>query len=212
MHIPPPFREDRIEILHALVARHPFACLVTQRNGAFEASHLPLLLDPTAGPLGTLTGHLARANPLLADGLDDLPALVVFTGEQGYVSPSWYPAKREHGKVVPTWNYAVVHAHGRIRRFDDPARLRALVDRLTDTHESRFAERWATTDAPPDFVDRMLTGIVGLDFRIARLEGKWKLSQNRAAADRAGVVAGLAGSDDPADRALAELMAGRETT
>jgi len=210
MYTPPAFREDRIEVLHALIARHPFACLVTMRDRAFEASHLPLMLDPEPAPFGTLIGHLARANPLVSEGLDGLPALAVFAGPQAYVSPSWYPTKREHGKVVPTWNYAVVHAHCRIRRFDDPARLRALVDRLTDSHETRFAERWATSDAPAEFVGQLLKVIVGLELQIERLEGKWKLSQNRPAEDRIGVVAGLAASDDPADRALGKLMAERE--
>jgi transcriptional regulator len=209
MHRPPLFREDRVEVLHALIARHPFACLVRAEGDGFEASHLPMLLDPEPAPLGTLIGHLAKVNPMLAGGRDDVPALAVFAGPHGYVSPSWYPSKQAHGKVVPTWNYVAVHAHGRLRRFDDPARLRALVDRLTDTHEAGSAAPWATRDAPDEFIAQMLKGIVGLELVIERLEGQRKLSQNRPAEDRAGVVAALAASDDPADRTLAEAV--RET-
>lgn len=206
MHRPPAFREDRVEVLQALIARRPFACLVRTEADGFEASHLPMLIDPEPAPLGTLIGHLARGNPTAASLAGEAPALAVFGGPQGYVSPSWYPSKRAHGRVVPTWNYVAVHAHGRLRRFDDPARLRALVDRLTDSQERRFAEPWATTDAPADFVEQMLNGIVGVELTVERLEGQWKLSQNRPAEDRAGVIAALAASDDPEERALAAMM------
>lgn len=206
MHRPPAFREDRVEVLQALIARRPFACLVRTEGDGFDASHLPMLIDPEPAPLGTLIGHLARGNSTAASLAGESPALAVFGGPQGYVSPSWYPSKRAHGRVVPTWNYVAVHAHGRLRRFDDPVRLRALVDRLTDAQERRFAEPWATTDAPAAFVDQMLNGIVGVELAVERLEGQWKLSQNRPAEDRAGVIAALAASDDPEERALAAMM------
>lgn len=211
MYMPSQFREDRVPVLHDLIRRHPFATLTCWTADGFEASHLPMLIDPDPTPFGTLTGHLARPNPMFADGRDALSALAIFHGPQAYISPSWYPAKKVHGKVVPTWNYAVVHAHGTARCFEEPARLRALIDRLTDIHEQRFAEPWSTTDAPANFVDKLVTkGIVGVELQIDRLEGKWKLSQNRDAADRAGVVAGLRRSEREDDRAMAALMAAQE--
>ncbi|MEZ5670373.1 MAG: FMN-binding negative transcriptional regulator [Alphaproteobacteria bacterium] len=210
MHQPPLFREERVEILHDLIARHPFATLVAAGDGGIEASHLPMLLSPEPAPLGSLIGHLARANPMLADGRDSLHALAVFQGPQAYVSPSWYPSKRAHGRVVPTWNYVAVHAHGTLARIDDPARLRDIVERLTAARERRFAAPWSVDDAPADFVAGMLKGIVGLELRIERLDGNWKLSQNRAPDDRRGVIAALEASDDPADRAVAAAMVARD--
>jgi len=213
MHRPSAFREDRTDVLHALMRRHPFATLVTQLGGEPVVSHLPMLLNGEPRPRGTLHGHLARANAEIAKDHGELSATAVFHGPHGYVSPSWYPSKLEHGRVVPTWNYAVVHARGLLQRIDDADWLRSLIRRLTDTHEARFAEPWSIDDAPADFVDGLLPGIdgllpgiVGLSLRIESLEGKWKLSQNRPPADRDGVVAALTASDDPADRALAGLM------
>ncbi|MBB5687964.1 FMN-binding negative transcriptional regulator [Roseomonas alkaliterrae] len=208
MYTPPAFREDRPEVLRAIMRAARLALLVSAApdGGAPEATHLPLLLDEAEGPHGTLYGHLAKANPqwkgLAAAGV----ARAVFPGPEAYVSPSLYAAKREHGRVVPTWNYVAVHAIGPVEVFEDPARLHAVVARLTDRHESARAEPWAVTDAPAPFVAGQLKGIVGIALRIGTLIGKRKLSQNRAEADREGVIAGLAASDDPADRAVAGAM------
>jgi transcriptional regulator len=179
------------------------ATLVTQADGELESTILPLLYDPGAGPLGTLTGHVARANPLVRERHHG-EALVVVTGAEGYVTPSWYPAKAEHGKVVPTWDYVTVQAAGPLVIHDDPDWLRANVSGLTERHERDRPEPWAVTDAPARYVASMLRAIVGVEIAVARLAGKAKLSQNRSGADVAGVVAGLR-SDDP-DSALAAAV------
>jgi transcriptional regulator len=187
MYQPAAFVQADPAALHALMRGFPLATLVHAGADGLTADHLPLELDADAG---VLRGHVARANPLWRRAAGQR-VLAVFHGPQGYVSPGWYPAKAEHGKVVPTWNYAVVHAHGTLRVIDDADWLRALVGRLTDRHEAAQARPWAVGDAPPDYLAAMLAAIVGIELPIERLEGKWKLSQNRAAADRRGVVAGL---------------------
>lgn len=188
MYVPPAFREERPEILHAAIRATGLAILVTTGPDGLIASHVPLLLDPDAGPNGTLYGHLARANPQ-AEATGE--ALAIFPGPDAYITPSWYATKQEDGKVVPTWNYVAVHATGPLDWFDEPGQLLDLVTRLTERHEAARAEPWAVADAPTDYVAGMLRGIVGFSIAIARLEGKWKMSQNRPPADRAGVVAGL---------------------
>jgi transcriptional regulator len=170
------------------------------------ANLVPLEYDCSEGPHGTLRGHLARANPVWRETLPQHEALAVFPGPQGYVSPGWYPSKREHGKVVPTWNYVAAQARGTLRVVDDAPWLRALVGRLTDRHESRSAQPWKVGDAPDDYVAQMLRAIVGVEIRLSALLVKLKLSQNRSAADRAGVVAGLEGTGDAEARALAGWM------
>jgi transcriptional regulator len=164
-------------------------------------------IDADPEPLGTLRGHVARANPVWQDPAPHLDALVIFAGPQLYVTPSWYPTKQESGKVVPTWNYAVVHAHGPLRPIDDPAWLRAFVTRLTARHEGERAAPWHVTDAPADFIERQLAGIVGIEIPVRQLDGKWKVSQNRTSADRAGVVAGLRERGAPDSDAMADLVA-----
>jgi transcriptional regulator len=208
MYVPPAFREDRPETLHEAIRSARLATLVTAGPEGPFATHLPMLLEPEPGPLGTLVGHIARANPhaKMAQGTK---ALVIFNGPDAYVTPSWYETKRETGKVVPTWNYVAVHAYGEVALFDEPEALLAVVRRLTERHEGRRADPWQVSDAPGDFIAAQLKGIVGLRVPIARLEGKWKLSQNRPEADRAGVKAGLAVSADPADRAVAALIGER---
>jgi transcriptional regulator len=210
---PPPFREDRIEVLHALIRAHPLGILVTHDpEGGLEANPIPFLLDdaPGASPLGLLRAHLARANPQRRALLrPDREALVLFQGPDAYVTPSWYATKRETGKVVPTWNYAVVQAWGRPRIVEDPAWLRRQIDALTVQREADRAEPWAVTDAPAAFVDAQLRGIVGVEIPIARIEGKWKVSQNRPTADRAGVAAGLEGEGDAGSTAMARLVRDR---
>lgn len=191
MYQPSHFKEDRIEVLHQLVREHPLAMLVTLGSGGLNANHIPLELDPEPAPFGTLRGHVARANPLWRDFSAEVEALAVFQGPQIYISPFWYPTKRETGKVVPTWNYAVVHARGPLRVVDEAAWLRGLVTRLTNRQEAARPQPWQVSDAPEDFVALQLKAIVGLEIPITRLDGKWKVSQNRPAADREGVIKGL---------------------
>ncbi len=206
MYLPSQFREERVDILHQLIQQHSLAALVTLGADGLIANHIPMILDPEPGPLGTLRGHLARPNPQWRDSLPDISALAIFQGPQAYISPSWYPTKQETGRVVPTFNYVVVHAHGPLRTFEDPLLLEEHVRALTRAHETGFAAPWAIEDAPPDFIRGMLKGIVGVEIPITRLEGKWKINQNRTAPDRAGVLRGLHASGDPADKALAGLM------
>jgi transcriptional regulator len=193
MYLPAHFAESRPEVLATLVRSHPFGLLVTQnRSGGIDANSIPFFLDAGAeGTPGVLRGHVARANPLWQSARDDADALVVFQGPQGYVSPAWYPSKAEHGKAVPTWNYVMVQARGALRAIDDRAWLRDFVTRLTERHEGARAAPWAVSDAPADYIETMLGAIVGIEIVLSSLTGKWKVSQNRPAADRAGVVAGL---------------------
>lgn len=210
MYTPPAFAETDPQRLFDYIDAHPLATLVSAApSGELAATHLPLLLDRTAGPAGTLTGHLARANAQHRQLTEGREVLLIFSGPDAYVSPGWYPSKQEHGRVVPTWNYVAVHAYASPRLFDDPPRLRAHVEALTDRHEAGRDVPWAVSDAPSDFVDAQLRGIVGVELAIARIEGKWKMSQNRSAADAAGVVRGLRASGDAAEDAVAELVAAR---
>jgi transcriptional regulator len=204
MYVPQHFKEERVPVLHGLMRRHPFAMLVTLGADGLAANHLPMELVDEPPPLGILRCHVSRANPVWKTSAE---ALVVFQGPHGYISPSWYPSKAETGAVVPTWNYAVVHAHGRPRIVEDRAWLREHVGRLTQHMEAPRPDPWRVSDAPGDFIDKMLNGIVGIEIAIARLEGKWKVSQNRPAPDRAGVVAGLGQSADSTERELSGLVA-----
>jgi transcriptional regulator len=192
LYVPGQFREDRVEVLHEWIRRIALGSLVSLGEDGLEASHVPMLIDPGPTPHGTLTGHVARANPQWRNAKPGASALAIFIGPHSYISPGWYPTKRATGKVVPTWNYVAVHATGRLRFFDDAESLRRIVTRLTERHEAPRAEPWAVTDAPADFIAGMLRAIVGFELVIERLEGKWKMSQNRPAEDRAGVVEGLA--------------------
>jgi transcriptional regulator len=202
MYQPAHFVESRPEVLQRLIREHPFGLLVTDGASGLAANGVPFLLDPDpAGGPGVLRAHVARANPVWREARSDRDSLVVFQGAQGYISPAWYPSKAEHGKVVPTWNYVMVQARGRLRAADDKAWLRAFVTRLTDHHEDGRATPWAVTDAPADFIETMLGAIVGIEIPLSSLIGKWKVSQNRSAADRAGVAAGLLRERD--DSALA---------
>jgi transcriptional regulator len=191
MYRPSHFQEDRPEVLHALIRAHPLAQLVTAGGQGIEANPLPMLIDPAASPNGTLRGHLARANDQVAALRAVGQALVIFQGPQAYVSPSWYPSKAEHGKVVPTWNYVAVHAWGVPKVIDDAAWLRRLIEDLTISQEQHRPNPWAVGDSPEEFIDTMVKAIVGIEIPIDRIEGKWKLSQNRSDPDRRGVAEGL---------------------
>lgn len=209
MYLPRHFEETRVDVLHGLVRAHPLGALVTLGPDGLEANHIPFEIDPDPAPFGTLRGHVARANPVWRELSRGADALAIFQGPATYVSPSWYPSKQADGKVVPTWNYAVVHAYGSLRAIDDAAWLRAFVERLTHRHEAGRAAPWHVTDAPADYIDKMVTAIVGIELAVARLVGKWKTSQNRVARDRTGVAAGLEQDGSDAARAMAALV--RET-
>jgi transcriptional regulator len=211
MYIPRYFKDEDLQSLHRQIDGTRLATLVTFDETGLQASHVPLLLDPTQGANGTLTGHLAKANPQCAALASGAEALVIFQGADAYISPSFYAAKAEHGKVVPTWNYLAVHAYGKPETFNDPERLLAIVSGLTDKHESARAEPWAVSDAPADYIQGMLKGIVGFAIPIERLEGKRKLNQNRSAEDIAGASRGLASSQDQNDQQIARLMSQGET-
>lgn len=209
MYVPEHFREERIEVLRNAIRSAGMATLVSMTTDGLIASHAPLMLDPEPAPYGTLIGHLARANPHARTADRGVQTLVIFQGPDGYITPSVYAAKREHGKVVPTWNYEAIHAYGTLQVFDDPVRLLDVVTRLTQLHETPRTAPWAVADAPEDFVQGMLRGIVGIALPITRLEGKIKMSQNRPAADQAGVIDGLRldGKADLAD-AVARATSG----
>ena len=193
MYQPPHFREDRLDVQHRLILAHPLGLLITAGAGGLQANHVPCLIDAGASERGTLRAHLARANPQLTELAGVTECLVVFQGSQQYISPSLYPTKQETGKVVPTWNYITVHAWGRPQVMDDAAWLRKQIDDLTRHNEEPRAAPWQVSDAPEPFVAAQVKGIVGVEIPIARIEGKWKVSQNRPAIDQAGVVAGLLG-------------------
>ena len=206
MYTPRAFALDDLPELQQLIQHTRLAQLVTFGEHGLQASHLPLLLNPDEGPNGTLYGHLAKANPQWQDLQNASAALVIFAGAEAYVSPAFYPAKAEHGKVVPTWNYIAVHAYGQAEVFTDAERLLGVVGALTERHETGRAQPWKVSDAPADYIDGMLKAIVGFALPIERLIGKRKLSQNRSAADIAGVRDGLAASADVRDQTLARFI------
>jgi transcriptional regulator len=187
--------------------RYPLAAIVAATAKGIQASHIPLIFEPGDGTLGTLKGHIARANSLWRELLAGSEVLAIFQGASHYVSPSWYPTKREHGKVVPTWNYTVVHARGRIAWIQEAAWLRKFLETLTDRHEQRYQSPWQVSDAPADYIGQMMAAIVGFEITIESLTGTWKLSQNRSAADREGVISSLSSATDASSRDMAALVA-----
>jgi transcriptional regulator len=191
VYVPEYFRETRNEVLQAFVERHPLATLVALTAQGLTANHVPLQSQLAGAGGGVLRGHIARANSLWRELAADAPVLAIFTGADSYVSPAWYPARREHGKVVPTWNYATVHVSGNIRFIEDALWLRQFVTSLTDVHEHELADRWQVSDAPAEYIDAMLRAIVGFEIAVTGVVAKFKGSQNRSAADRAGVAAAL---------------------
>ena len=209
MYQPPLFKEERLEELHAFIRAYPFAMLISAGPAGLLANAAPFSLEANASARGTLRAHLARANPhwkeFTGSGAE---CLVVFQGPNTYITPSWYPTKGQTGKVVPTWNYTMVQVRGRCIAHDDAAWLRAQVEALTEASEGRRAVPWKVSDAPDDFIDMQLRGIVGLEIEITSIEGKWKVSQNRPEADKRGVHAGLVGEGET-QAAMAALVAER---
>jgi transcriptional regulator len=206
VYVPRHFLESDIPTLHAAIRSAGLATLVSLTGDGLLGTHLPLLLDNEPAPFGTLIGHVARANPHARAVDSGVETLAIFQGPEGYITPSWYEAKTETGKVVPTWNYVAIHAYGTLEVFDDPRRLLDVVTRLTDRHEAGRGTPWAVSDAPAEYIDGMLKGIVGVALTITRLQGKAKLSQNRPQADQARVIAGLRADGHAA---LAEAMTRR---
>jgi transcriptional regulator len=206
MHIPNAFHQHDRDVLDTFIERCGLATLVSPSPNGLIASHVPLSFKANEGENGTLYGHLARGNPHWRALGGGTQTLVIFSGPDAYISPSWYATKAEHGKVVPTWNYVAVHAYGEARLTEGAEALLEIVSALTNAHEKDRPDPWQVSDAPPDYIEGMLRAIVGFALPIERLEGKWKLGQNRSTADIAGVHAGLAQSDHAADRALAAFI------
>ena len=211
MYTPKAFEVTDLPMLHAAMKQSELATLVTITANGLVATHLPLLLDETRGALGTLTGHVSRANVQWRETDPDAEALIIFLGLDSYVTPNWYPAKQETGRVVPTWNYAAIHAYGRITFIEDPEWLRTMVTDLTKKHEASFPAPWQVSDAPAVYIDSQLKAIVGFEFQILRLEGKQKFNQNRSVEDRRGVIQGLRELEDERKTQVAELMEGIES-
>ncbi|HEY2782953.1 MAG TPA: FMN-binding negative transcriptional regulator [Steroidobacteraceae bacterium] len=207
MYLPSHFNETRPEVLRALMRARPLSTIVTQCESGLVANHVPVQTLDDPAPWGCIRGHIARANPLWRDYRSGTEALAIFQGPQAYVSPSLYPSKAKTGEVVPTWNYAVVHAAGTLRFIEDPAWLKDFVAGLTAAHEAPRALPWKIDDAPSAYIDRMLGLIVGFEFSIASLTGKWKVSQNRTHADRQGVIRGLRNAADADSREIAAMLA-----
>lgn len=206
MYVPEHFSETRIEVLHELIRAHSFGALVTATGAGIEANHIPFVLAREPSPFGTLRGHIARANPLWREFTPQNEALVLFQGPHSYISPSWYASKKETGKVVPTWNYVVVHARGPLRIMEDRTWLRRHLEELTDQHEAEREDSWQVADAPEDFTEKLMGAIIGIEVQIGRLTGKWKVSQNRSVTDREGVASRLLQEGNPDSSALAQLV------
>jgi transcriptional regulator len=207
LYLPAHFNETRPEVMHALMRAHPLCTLVTQCGSGLAANHVPVQTLDEPKPLGCIRGHIARANPLWRDYQPETQALAIFQGPQVYISPSFYSSKATTGEVVPTWNYAVVHASGTVRFIQDAGWLRDFVAGLTTTHEAPRTQPWKIDDAPAPYIDKMLSLIVGFEFSIATLCGKWKVSQNRSQADQQGVIRNLQNADDADSRELAATLA-----
>ena len=206
MYNPPHFEQSHLPALQQIIQDARLMTLVTYGQGEIEASHFPIVFDPQDGPYGTIRGHLARANPQWQNRADGVQVLGIFTGADCYISPSWYPSKKAHGKVAPTWNYIAVHVYGEIEVFDDPSQVLAVVTDLTNRHEKDLPEPWRVSDAPDDYVQAMLKNIIGFRIRIARLQGKWKLSQNRSAEDQQGVITNLSAHPSQPEQGIGQAM------
>jgi transcriptional regulator len=206
VYVPSSNAEHRPEVMLDYMEAHPLATLVTSSSEGLIATHLPLLIDRTRGANGTLAGHIARANPQHRQAREGDEVLVIFSGHNAYITPTFYPSKASDGKVVPTWNYVAVHAYGALRYVSDPIVLRKHLEALTSRHESTREQPWSVYDAPTSYIERQMGAIVGVEIEITRLEGKWKMSQNRAAEDIDGVIAGLGASSDSHERAVGDVV------
>ncbi len=209
MYVPAQFEEKRPEAMHALMREHSLGTLVTLGAAGLNANHIPFEIDPAQGECGILRAHVARTNPVWKDVSADVEALVVFHGAQSYISPSWYPTKEKDGRAVPTYNYMVVHAYGPLRIIEDTSWIRAQVDRLSRQHETDRSHPWQLGDAPPDYIEKLLKAIVGIEIPISRLVGKWKASQNQPEVNRQGVERGLRELGDDVSLAMAAAVARR---
>jgi transcriptional regulator len=206
MYNPRHNQETRIEVLHALIGAEPLAALVTLTSTGLMASHIPMVLERGSSGYGILRGHVARPNEQWRTFDASVEALAIFAGPQHYITPNWYPGKPEHGREVPTWNYVVVHAYGPLRVHEDPDWLRPHLEQLVNQSEADAPSPWRVSDAPADYIRAQMNGIVGLELPITRLEGRWKLSQNRTAEDKRGVIDGLAALDTPESRVMRDLV------
>lgn len=206
MYVPSHFEENRREVLDALIAAQPFGSLVTHGANGLDANHIPFEFEPARGPFGTLRAHVARANPVWQEAAAAPEALVIFQGPAAYISPTWYPSKHETHRQVPTWNYMVVHAHGRIVVHDDEQYVRGVVARLTRKMEAGEAVPWKIADAPADYVTQMLGAIVGIEIEVTKLVGKWKLSQNKTPADIRGAAETLLAREGDAQHEVGKAM------
>lgn len=205
MYCPSHFEEDRPEVLHHLIAQYPFATIISANQLGLCADHIPLIYTPVATTLGTLNGHVAKNNPLWqADSSQEL--LVIFQGPSTYITPNWYASKSESGKVVPTWNYAVVHVHATLTAHHEPATILSLLTQLTQQHEANQANPWRVTDAPPEFTQQRLAGIVGIELHIKKIQGKWKVSQNQPHKNRSSLINGLHAQKSDATTQMALLV------
>jgi len=211
MYIPRHYEETRLDVLHRLIESQPLASLITMGSSGLFASHLPMVLHREDAPHGLLRGHLSRANPQWRDLSPSVDALAIFAGPEHYITPNWYSEKFETGKVVPTWNYAVVHAYGSLRIVEDPAWLLAHLNRLTATHETGSPTPWQVGDAPADFIASISKGIVGVELPIRRIEGKWKVSQNQSERTRASVAKGLEDLNTSESLAMRDLVRGKRS-
>jgi transcriptional regulator len=203
MYIPKHFEVTDDKVLHELIHDYPLATLVTTSEHGLNANHIPMHFTVMPKPYGTLQGHVARSNPLLGDIDRDNQSLAIFHGPNAYITPSWYETKKEHGKVVPTWNYVVVHAYGILQIVDNPEWLRTQLETLTDQNESQFSEPWAVTDAPSEFTEKLFESIVGIEMKITKLVGKWKVSQNQPLENQLSVIKGL---KDNQQQEMADLI------
>jgi transcriptional regulator len=206
MYIPRHNEEKRVSVMHELIVSQPLGTLVTLGSSGLFASHFPMILETDGSEFGVLKGHISRANTQWRDFVPTVDALAIFSGHQHYITPNWYPGTKEHGKEVPTWNYVVVHAYGPLKVNEDKDWLLANVETLTNIHEASSPVPWKVSDAPPDYIKVLLNGIIGIELPIRRLEGKWKVSQNRTESDRKGVVEGLAKLNTPESQAMKALV------
>lgn len=206
MYVPKFSEEKDASILHSFVKSKPLGAWTTIVDGEIVINHIPFVLHESSGELGTLVGHVARANRIWQDYSSSVNSVVVFQGDQAYITPSWYPSKHKHGKAVPTWNYMVVHAHGIPKKIEDPEWLLQHLNELTDIHEGGQSVPWKVSDAPEKFIENLIGAIVGIEIPIVKLTGKWKLGQNRSEPDKLGTIAGLMSGDDPQSHRLANQL------